>query len=109
MSAPEERELLLVGVGFMGRPYAAAAKRLGLRVRAIEAHDWAGAIEHLVDAVEPSQGRYGALDELWAETVHAAVEKSRRPASSGSPSRTSWAPPWPRTASDCPAPPSRRP
>ncbi|NEC14034.1 ATP-grasp domain-containing protein [Streptomyces sp. SID8014] len=76
MSAPEERELLLVGVGFMGRPYAAAAKRLGLRVRAIEAHDWAGAIEHLVDAVEPSQGRYGALDELWAETVHAAVEKS---------------------------------
>ncbi|WP_455360077.1 ATP-grasp domain-containing protein [Streptomyces sp. SYSU K21746] len=77
MSEQDDRELLLVGVGFMGRPYAAAARRLGLRVRAVEAHDWAGAIEHLVDEVEPSQGRYGSLDELWAETVHAAVEKSR--------------------------------
>ncbi|MFG2328772.1 ATP-grasp domain-containing protein [Streptomyces sp. NPDC048604] len=71
-------ELLLVGVGFMGRPYVAAAKRLGLRVRAVEAHDWAHMIEHLVDEVVPSQGKYGALDELWAETVHAAVE-ARRP------------------------------
>ncbi|MFF3322810.1 ATP-grasp domain-containing protein [Streptomyces sp. NPDC002889] len=77
MSEQGDRELLLVGVGFMGRPYVAAARRLGLRVRAIEAHDWAGAIEDLVDAVEPSQGRYGSLDELWAETVHAAVEASR--------------------------------
>ncbi|MFJ9027859.1 ATP-grasp domain-containing protein [Streptomyces sp. NPDC102274] len=77
MSERGDQELLLVGVGIMGRPYVAAARRLGLRVRAIEAHDWAGGIEDLVDAVEPSQGRYGSLDELWAETVHAAVLASR--------------------------------
>ncbi|GGX06316.1 ATP-grasp domain-containing protein [Streptomyces chartreusis] len=77
MSEHGERELLLVGVGMMGRPYVAAARRLGLRVRAIEARDWAGAIEDLVDAVEPSGGRYGSLDELWAETVHAAALESR--------------------------------
>ena len=77
MSEHGERELLLVGVGMMGRPYVAAARRLGLRVRAIEAQDWAGAIEDLVDAVEPSRGRYGSLDELWAETVHAAALESR--------------------------------
>ena len=51
MSEHGERELLLVGVGMMGRPYVAAARRLGLRVRAIEAQDWAGTIEDLVDAV----------------------------------------------------------
>ncbi|MEU5765523.1 ATP-grasp domain-containing protein [Streptomyces asoensis] len=73
MSGHGDRELLLVGVGVMGRPYVAAARRLGLRVRAVEAHDWAGAIEDLVDAVEPSRGRYGSLDELWAETVHSAA------------------------------------
>ncbi|MEU6081628.1 ATP-grasp domain-containing protein [Streptomyces sp. NPDC047108] len=72
-----DRELLLVGVGTMGRPYVAAARRLGLRVRAIEAQGWAGAIEDLVDAVEPSQGAYGSLDELWAETVDAAVRAHR--------------------------------
>ncbi|WP_405590319.1 ATP-grasp domain-containing protein [Streptomyces sp. NBC_01092] len=77
MSEHGDRELLLVGVGMMGRPYVAAARRLGLRVRAIEAQDWAGAIEDLVDAVEPSQGKYGSLDELWAETVHAAVQANR--------------------------------
>lgn len=77
MSERGDRELLLVGVGMMGRPYVTAARRLGLRVRAIEAHDWAGAIEDLVDAVEPSFGRYGSLDELWAETVHAAVLERR--------------------------------
>lgn len=73
----EERELLLVGVGIMGRPYVTAARRLGLRVRAVEADDWAPNIADLVDAVEPSQGRYGSLDELWAETVHAAVRADR--------------------------------
>ncbi|MER5936413.1 ATP-grasp domain-containing protein [Streptomyces sp. NPDC001928] len=77
MSEHGDRELLLVGVGMMGRPYVGAARRLGLRVRAIEAQDWAGAIEDLVDAVEPSQGKYGSLDELWAETVHAAVQANR--------------------------------
>ncbi len=77
MSAQDQGELLLVGVGFMGRPYAAAARRLGLRVRAVETQHWTGAIAHLVDSVEPSLGQYGSLDELWAETVHAAVVKSR--------------------------------
>ncbi|WP_418958906.1 ATP-grasp domain-containing protein [Streptomyces tritici] len=76
-NAADAGELLLVGVGFMGRPYVAAAKRLGLRVRAVEAHDWAHMCEDLVDEVEPSWGKYGALDELWAETVHAAAEKRR--------------------------------
>ncbi|WP_405483638.1 ATP-grasp domain-containing protein [Streptomyces sp. NBC_00009] len=77
MSEREERELLLVGVGVMGRPYVAAARRLGLRVRGIESQDWAAGIEGLVDAVEPSQGQYGSLDELWAETAHDAALRSR--------------------------------
>ncbi|MFF3596784.1 ATP-grasp domain-containing protein [Kitasatospora indigofera] len=70
-------ELLLIGVGLMGRPYARAAHRLGLRVRAVEAESRADEVRGLVDELELSQGQYGALDELWAETAYEAAQRHR--------------------------------
>jgi biotin carboxylase len=64
------RELLLVGVGQMGRPYVAAARRLGVRVRVVEAAARADAIAGQVDGVHVCSGE---LDELWAEAASAAV------------------------------------
>jgi biotin carboxylase len=69
------RELLLVGVGQMGQPYIAAARRLGLDVRAVEVAARSGAIAGKLDAVWPSRGD---LDEQWAEAAYAAVA-DRRP------------------------------
>jgi biotin carboxylase len=68
------RELLLVGVGHMGHPYIAAARRLGLDVRAVEVAARAAAIAGKVDAVWPSRGD---LDEQWAEAAYAAVADHR--------------------------------
>ncbi|WP_079133930.1 ATP-grasp domain-containing protein [Streptomyces sp. EN23] len=79
MSAHAADELLLIGVGLMGRPYVEAARRLGLRVRAVEAESRADEVRDLVDELEVCQGRYGELDELWAEAAYAAVRR-RRPA-----------------------------
>jgi biotin carboxylase len=64
------RELMLVGVGRMGRPYVAAASRLGLRVRAVEA---AGRVDALAGNVAAVHACRGELDEHWAEAVNAAV------------------------------------
>lgn len=69
------RELLLVGVGHMGQPYIAAARRLGLDVCAVEVAARSGAIAGKLDAVWPSRGD---LDEQWAEAAYAAVA-TRRP------------------------------
>ncbi|MFJ3937645.1 ATP-grasp domain-containing protein [Streptomyces parvus] len=76
---PDTNELLLIGVGLMGRPYIEAARRLGLSVRAVEAASRADEIRGLVDDLELCEGEYGGLDELWAEAAYAAVRR-RRPA-----------------------------
>lgn len=68
------RELMLVGVGRMGRPYVAAARRLGLRVRAVEAASRVDAVADLLDGVRACRGE---LDELWAEAAVAAVRSER--------------------------------
>lgn len=65
--------LLLVGVGRMGRPYIAAARRLGVQVRAVEVAERAPAIADQVAEVTLSRG---APDELWAEAASAAVRAS---------------------------------
>jgi biotin carboxylase len=64
------RELMLVGVGRMGRPYVEAAHRLGLRVRAVEAASRIDAVSGDVHAAYPCRGE---LDELWAEAACAAA------------------------------------
>jgi biotin carboxylase len=68
------RELMLVGVGRMGRPYVAAARRLGLRVRAVEAATRVDAVADLLDGVQACRGE---LDELWVEAAVAAVGSGR--------------------------------
>jgi biotin carboxylase len=67
--------LLLVGVGRMGRPYIAAARRLNVRVHAVEVAANAATIADEVDEVTVCRG---TADELWAQAAHAAVS-SRRP------------------------------
>jgi biotin carboxylase len=69
------RTLLLVGVGRMGRPYIAAARRLGVRVHAVEAAANAEKVGGLVDELTVCRG---GADELWAQAAHAAVA-ARRP------------------------------
>ncbi|MEV0926702.1 ATP-grasp domain-containing protein [Streptomyces spongiicola] len=69
MSAP--RDLLLVGVGTMGRPYLEAAARLGLRVRAVEAAaGWEGRPLGLAEAFYRVDGRE---EEHWTAAVARAV------------------------------------
>ncbi len=64
------RELMLVGVGRMGRPYLEAAHRLGLRVRAVEAASRIAAVAGHAESAYPCRGE---LDELWAEAACAAT------------------------------------
>lgn len=66
--------LLLVGVGLMGRPYVAAARRLGVRVHAVETSPRLAAIADQVDGVTPC---HGDADELWAEAAVAAAHRVR--------------------------------
>ncbi|WP_116210644.1 ATP-grasp domain-containing protein [Streptomyces olivoreticuli] len=68
------QRLLLVGVGLTGRPYAAAARRLGVRVHAVETEPMAAALAGRVDEVTVCRGR---SDELWYEAVGAAVRTAR--------------------------------
>jgi biotin carboxylase len=68
-------ELLLVGVGLMGRPYVQAAHRLGLSVHAVEAQSRAAALDGVVEHVTLSRGE---TDEAWAEAA-AAAAAARRP------------------------------
>ncbi|MFE9255788.1 ATP-grasp domain-containing protein [Streptomyces sp. NPDC006879] len=69
----DPKELLLVGVGTMGRPYLDAAARLGLRVRAVEsAAAWEG---RPVDLAERFYRVAGSRDEAWvAGVAQAAAE-----------------------------------
>jgi len=64
------KELLLVGVGLMGRPYVEAARRLGLGVSAVETEAKAEATAPLVDRLFVTAGD---TDEAWAATAYAAV------------------------------------
>ena len=66
--------LLLVGVGRMGRPYLAAARRLGVRVHAVELAANAEAIRPLVDELTITPG---ISDEDWAWAAHSAVAAHR--------------------------------
>jgi biotin carboxylase len=68
------RTLLLVGVGRMGRPYLAAARRLGLRIHAVET---AARAESIADQVDQMTLCRGDSDELWGEAAWAAVAQAR--------------------------------
>jgi biotin carboxylase len=57
-------EVLMIGVGRMGRPYIAAARRLGLGVRAVEFGQRAQAVLGLADEVHVARGGF---DELVVE------------------------------------------
>ena len=64
------RELMLIGVGRMGRPYLAAARRLGLGVHAVEAASRLATVAADVDAVQPC---HGELDEQWSASASRAA------------------------------------
>lgn len=69
MTAP--RELLLAGVGTMGRPYLEAAARLGVRARALEsAETWENRPAALAERFYRVPGGH---EESWAGAVAAAV------------------------------------
>jgi biotin carboxylase len=69
-------DLLLVGVGTMGRPYLDAAARLGVRVRAVEsAAAWDNRPTHLAESFHRVEGRG---DEPWVGAV-ARVAADRAP------------------------------
>ncbi|GGQ69994.1 ATP-grasp domain-containing protein [Couchioplanes azureus] len=72
--AESQGELLLVGVGMMGQPYVTAARRLGLRVRAVEGAARAAHVAEQVDGLVVSRGTH---DELWAEGAWAAAGQGR--------------------------------
>jgi biotin carboxylase len=65
---------MLVGVGRMGTPYVVAARRLGLRVRAVEV---AARVDAVADHVDGVQACRGELDELWAVAAGASVLTGR--------------------------------
>ncbi len=69
------RELLLVGVGLMGRPYLAAARRLGVRVHVVET---AAALAALPDQPDHHTVTSGDSDEAWAAAA-AAAAAARKP------------------------------
>ncbi|GLZ51896.1 ATP-grasp domain-containing protein [Actinomycetospora sp. NBRC 106378] len=66
--------LLMLGVGRMGRPYLAAARRLGVRVHAVEL---AARVDGLVGEVDEVLPCRGPADEMWAESAHAAAAAHR--------------------------------
>ncbi|MFG3122352.1 ATP-grasp domain-containing protein [Streptomyces sp. NPDC048201] len=67
----EPRELLLAGVGTMGRPYLEAAARLGVRARALEsAATWDSRPTALAERFHRVSGDH---EESWAGAVAAAV------------------------------------
>lgn len=63
-------QLLLIGVGVMGRPYLDAAHRLGLRVHAIETPGRAATLRDQVDGLTLVAGD---SDECWAAAAVAAA------------------------------------
>lgn len=67
-------ELLLIGVGIMGRPYLDAARRLGLRIHAVEAPSRAPGLDGQVDELTLTRGE---TDECWVEGAAAAAARRR--------------------------------
>lgn len=65
-------ELLLVGAGFTGTPYIAAARRLGARVRLVETEPHVRRLRERVDEVYQAPS---ATEEAWAQAVYAAVRE----------------------------------
>jgi biotin carboxylase len=63
-------ELLLIGVGITGRPYLDAARRLGLRVHAVEAPSRAAALDGAVEHLTLTRGE---TDECWVEAAMGAA------------------------------------
>ncbi|OKJ69998.1 ATP-grasp domain-containing protein [Streptomyces sp. CB02460] len=70
----EGQRLLLVGVGMTGRPYLEAARRLGVRVHAVETEPRAADLAGVADDVTVCRG---GSDELWYEAAGAAVRHAR--------------------------------
>ncbi|MFD8083985.1 ATP-grasp domain-containing protein [Kitasatospora sp. NPDC059722] len=64
------KKLLLIGVGQMGRPYVAAAGRLGVSVHAVEA---ASRADRVTGTASVAQAR-GELDEHWMEGACLALQ-----------------------------------
>jgi biotin carboxylase len=64
------RTLLLVGVGRSGRPYLAAARKLGVRAHVVETTERIAPIAGQADRVTVCRGEG---DELWAEAASAAA------------------------------------
>lgn len=62
--------LLMVGVGQMGRPYMVAADRLGVGVQVVETAARVGVFEGRAKGVSVTRGD---LEELWAEASWAAA------------------------------------
>jgi biotin carboxylase len=65
-------ELLLVGAGYTGTRYIAAARRIGARVRLVETEPHVQRLRERVDEVYPAPS---AADEAWAQPVYAAVRE----------------------------------
>lgn len=66
--------LLMVGVGRMGRPYVAAAERLGIEVHAVEATSRADALPAWITRVERTDVE---SDEAWAAAAWRAAAACR--------------------------------
>jgi biotin carboxylase len=69
-------ELLLVGIGVMGRPYLAAARAIGVAVRAVESESWdAGTdlpeldVHRVTDLREDCRD----VDELWVRGAYQVI------------------------------------
>ncbi|MET9773215.1 ATP-grasp domain-containing protein [Streptomyces sp. NPDC006367] len=68
------QRLLLVGVGLTGRPYVAAARRLGVRLHVVETEQQAATLTGEADDLTVSRGM---SDEAWYEAVSEAVRTAR--------------------------------
>lgn len=70
------KELALVGVGLMGRPYLAAAQAIGVRVRSVESESWqagadlAGLAIHRISGLRDDSRE---VDELWAAGAYEMI------------------------------------
>lgn len=68
------KELLLIGVGLMGRRYVAAARRLGVRVVAVDSERNAPSTAGLVDRLWTTSGD---SDEAWVAAAYGALAEGQ--------------------------------
>ncbi|MFJ7326495.1 ATP-grasp domain-containing protein [Streptomyces cyaneofuscatus] len=68
------QRLLLVGVGVTGRPYLAAARRLGVHLHVVETEGQAASLTDHVDRITVCRGM---SDEAWYEAVSEAARSAR--------------------------------